>query len=59
MNTVGMYAYTIPIKIKTTRNFEMCLLSGLKAVVGGGEDALATLAIDCITLLPRAALDVL
>jgi hypothetical protein len=58
MHVVGMYAYTIPIKIKMTRNFVMSLLSGLKAVVGGGEDALATLAIDSVAL-PRSALDVL
>jgi len=34
-----MYAYTTLIKIKTTRNFVMFLLSGLKAVVEVGGDA--------------------
>jgi len=38
-NRVGMYAYTTLIKIKTTRNFVMFLLSGLRAVVEGGGDA--------------------
>jgi hypothetical protein len=35
---VDMYAYIIPIRIKTILNCEMFLPSGLKAVVGGGED---------------------
>jgi len=37
-NITDMYAYTIPIKTKTTRNFETSLRSGLKAVVGDEED---------------------
>jgi hypothetical protein len=58
MHVVDMYAYIIPIKIKMTRNFVMSLLSGPKAVVGGGEDALATLAIDSFALPRRSAHDV-
>lgn len=38
MNLVDMYAYTTPIKTKTTLNSEMFLPSGLKAVVGGEGD---------------------
>jgi hypothetical protein len=34
-----MYAYIIPIKIKTTPNSEMSLPSDLKVAVGGEEDA--------------------